>query len=98
MENLDDKIEKALGAFEGIERAEPNPFFYARLKARMENAQEVLPPRIRWVMKPSVVFSSLAVIIVLNVVSVVNYSRHNQKQEKQSIEKFASEYGLSESI
>jgi hypothetical protein len=96
MENLDDKIDKTLGALEGIERAEPNPFFYARLKARMENAQEALPPRIRWVMKPSFVFSGLALIIILNVVSVINYSKNSQQPEKQSIEGFASEYGLSE--
>lgn len=96
MENLDEKIEGTLGALEGIESAEPNPFFYTRLKARMENAQEALPPRIRWVMKPSVVFSSLALIIVLNVVSVINYSKNSQQTEKQSIEGFASEYGLSE--
>lgn len=96
MENLDEKIEKTLGALGGIERAEPNPFFYTRLKARMENAQEVLPSRVRWIMNPSVVFSSLLVIIVLNVVSVINYSKNSQQPERQSIEGFASEYGLSE--
>ena len=95
MKNLDDEIEKIMHALDGIAPAEPKPFFYTRLKARMENAQTTMPPQIRWVLQPAYLFSGLAIILILNVVSVVNYSKiKNQTSTEQTFEGFVKEYGL----
>ncbi len=97
MKKFEEEIEKTMRALAGIEAAEPKPFFYTRLKARMEKAQEAMPPQIRWVMKPAYLFSTLAIIIVLNVVSAVNYSKSStQDSNEQNIEGFAKEYGFNQ--
>jgi hypothetical protein len=92
MKNIEQKIDETLASLKDIERAEPNPFFYTRLKARMENTQAQLPLQIRWILNPSVIFSTLTLVLALNIVSIINYSKQKDKQE--NIESFTSEYGL----
>ena len=99
MKNVNEEIEKTMQSLDGITTAEPQPFFYtrleARLKARMENAQAAMPPQMRWVLKPAYLFSTLAIIILLNVVSAMNYSKStNQNSDEQNIEGFAKGYGF----
>ena len=95
MKNVNEEIEKTMQSLDGITTAEPQPFFYTRLKVRMENAQAAMPPQMRWVLKPAYLFSTLAIIILLNIVSAMNYSKStNQNSDEQSIEGFAKEYGF----
>jgi hypothetical protein len=95
-EKINDEVDKTMQSFEGIEAASPKPFFYTRLKARMENQQQYLPKQVQWVLKPAFVFSTMAVILLLNIVSVANYSPKNNQatSNSQTLEGFAMEYGL----
>jgi hypothetical protein len=80
MENFDtihDEIEKTLNTLTGIKQAEPNPFFYTRLKARME--KELLEPKVvfGFQFKPIYAYSTLALILLLNIFSIFTLS-HKQ--------------------
>ncbi|MFN8357056.1 MAG: hypothetical protein U0Y10_21560 [Spirosomataceae bacterium] len=93
--NIEYEIDQTLQSLDGIKRAEPRPFFYTRLNARMEQRLITAPKR-SWLLRPSVVFSALAVVILLNVVTILTatkskaYSQTNQ----DPTENFAEAYGL----
>jgi hypothetical protein len=97
-EEINEEVEKTLRVLEGIEVASPKPFFYTRLKARMESQQQYIPQQVRWVLKPTFVFGTLAIVLLLNVVSAVNYSKKTTQvsSNSQTLEGFAKEYGLGE--
>lgn len=88
------KVEQALKVLDEMQRAEPKPFFYTRLQARMQKQteREVLP---RWVMKPALIWSGLVIIIVLNVGIAISYSsKTGYSRNEQNASSFAEEYGL----
>ena len=94
MKNLDkteDEIEKTLAALKGIQQAQVKPFFYTRLEAKMQQKYAPLP---RFAMRPAFIWASLALIFVVNISVVINYSEKSKNTEEQNIETFASEYGL----
>jgi hypothetical protein len=86
------KIDQTLKVLDDLQRAEPKPFFYTRLQARMQKqtGAEVLP---RWVMKPALICSGLVVIVLLNLGMAINYSKKASRNE-QNAGSFAEEYGL----
>ncbi|MES2773365.1 MAG: hypothetical protein V4722_04230 [Bacteroidota bacterium] len=66
------EIEDTLNSLDGLQRAEATPFFYTRLKARMEKelgAKGIAG--IAW-LRPSLAFSVLALFVALNVVTIIN--------------------------
>lgn len=76
MENFDkieQKIEEALKSLEGIITAEPKPFFYTRLCARME--QELLQPKtiLGFQLKPIYAYSVIMALIVINAFAISNF-------------------------
>jgi hypothetical protein len=96
--NLPEKIEQALQSLDGIQRAEPMPFFYTRLQARMQKEMEV--ESIGWlpVKKPVWLIATLFVFLVLNGIMIKQTAQlSNKKQstsETASLQSFASEYEL----
>ncbi len=94
MKNLDkteQEIDKTLESLKGIEHATPQPFFYTRLEAKMQQRYAPLP---RFAMRPAFIWASLALIFVVNVSVIINYSQKSKNAEEQNINTFASEYGL----
>jgi hypothetical protein len=74
---IDSEVEQTLNSLQGISSAEPNPFFYTRLKARMEN--ELLTPRkvFGWQVKPIYAISTLAIILILNTITIFAVNNQN---------------------
>lgn len=97
--NLDDEVEKTLRALEGITRAEPRPFLYTRLKARMEQYAEPMG-QIRWRLRQAYLVASLALLVGLNVGAVIYYTQHQKHsvRNQPSIDNVVSDYGLSLSV
>jgi hypothetical protein len=94
MKNLDkteQEINKTLAALEGIEKAIPRPFFYTRLEAKMQQRYAPLP---QFAMRPAFIWASLALIFVVNISVVINYSQKSSGNEEQNLNTFASEYRL----
>ncbi len=90
-EEIERQIEETLGALEGIERAEPRPFFQTCLEARMQQRYAPLP---KFIAKPAFIWSFLALIVVINVGVIVRYGQKSTKSEPQDASSFAKEYGL----
>jgi hypothetical protein len=69
--DLKQKMEEALGCLDGIQRAEPRPFFYTRVMARLERQNRTMWESIgSFLARPVVAIAGLCVIVVLNVVAL----------------------------
>ena len=91
-DRIDRKVDQTLKVLDDIQRAEPRPFFYTRLEASMQKQTEALP---QWTMRPVLIWSGLAIIILLNIGMAISYSkRTDYSRNEQSVGSFAEEYGL----
>lgn len=86
-----------LNELKNIEPARPRPFFYTRLKARLEQtpATEALP---WWLRRPAYALAALGLLVGLNVavalVSDWSGTQHLPDSDQVTYEEFASEYQL----
>lgn len=77
-------IETVLNSLDGIEKAEPQPFFYTRLLARMEQVNA--SPWNKWMVilsKPAVAVGILSFFIVLN--GIMMFSQGVQEDDNASV-------------
>ena len=82
-----------LQVFEKIKEAEADPFFYTRLKARMEKGNT------EWSfsLKPVWIVSMLALFLLINTFFLVTQVKQSKETPEQntSLQNFASGYDLS---
>lgn len=90
-EEIERQIEETLRALEGIERAEPRPFFLTRLESRMQQRYAPVP---KFMVKPAFIWSFLTLIVLINVGVLLRYGQKTVKSEAQDASSFAQEYGL----
>ena len=72
--DIKDRIEKTLSAFDDVKKASPKPFFYSRLKARMENRES--SNQMVAVLRPSMIRVMAAVVaflLVINAFTVMQF-------------------------
>lgn len=93
--NFEKQIEETLGSFDKMERAEPQDFFYTRLKARMES-ELIQQPKLRWLLKPTVVVPLLLIAVSMNVLTIqkIGKSQDTSLSEK---DQFIETYNLNTS-
>ena len=72
---IETKVEKTINALEGIQTAEPTPYFYSRLHARME--RELLTPKkvLGWQFKPIYALSVVLIILIINILTIFNLQK-----------------------
>ena len=93
---MDNQIEKwrteVLESMGGMERAQPNPFLFAKIKERIQTATgiTVKPAYLR------LAFASLALLFVLNVSAIVKTSLGSNKAivEDYTAQAFSQSYNL----
>lgn len=68
--NKEQKISTILNSLEGIERATPRPFFYTRLRARIDNATDMAERVLRIISRPAVGIAAVLLIIVINALAI----------------------------
>lgn len=95
--NINEEIRKTLAVTDDLKKAEMPEFFYTRLKARME--REILPankPKLAWMFKPAFVIPTLAVVLLLNVVTIGQFVKKNNRSNSTETaeESFKTEYNL----
>jgi hypothetical protein len=67
------KIEDALNSLDGIQRAEPRPFFYTRVIGRLQKEERTIWETMgSFISRPAVVIAGLCVILVMNAFILVN--------------------------
>ncbi len=95
----DEDIDAILDSLDGVQREEAAPFFYTRLKARMEREYSSNGiAGIVW-LRPSMAFSILVIFVILNVVTIINRKNESGKGSEKTTttvaEQMAKDYDLS---
>ena len=66
--DIQQRVEDTLESLEGIQRVSPAPFFYTRLKSRLEQAEKSIWESISsFIARPSIVFATICMILLLNI-------------------------------
>lgn len=89
--NVSHEVEETLNIATQVGEVAPPPFFYTRLKARMENELES-SPRLKWILKPALVVPTLLLVIGMNVYTLVNLNELPTTEEA-----FTESYNLNTS-
>jgi hypothetical protein len=64
----DKLVQEALDSLDGIQRAEPQPFFYTRLMGRLQRDQKTIWETMgSFLSRPAVAFAGLFLILMMNV-------------------------------
>jgi hypothetical protein len=89
LDNIENKIEETLKAFEGINQAEPKAFFYTRLQARME--RELLEPKtvLAWTFKPIYAYASLALVLSINIFTIITLNNKSSQPPKDNVQVYS---------
>jgi len=88
---IEAQVEASLASLDHIERAETDPYFYTRLKARMERRTVRSP---LW-LKPALVFPVLALLIGMETFYWLGQSTTNDTSE---LEAFSDYFGLDQDL
>ncbi|MEM1406552.1 MAG: hypothetical protein AAGG59_07245 [Bacteroidota bacterium] len=83
-DKLKREVDKTMGSLDGVTKLKTSPYFYARLKARMEQETS-------WTASWKWSLAGTMVVIILNVVVMLNYS-YSRVSEEEVIEQLAIEY------
>ncbi len=89
--NINEEIRKTLAVIDNLKQAEMPDFFYTRLKARMEH-QLLTKPKLAWVFKPVFAVPTLALVVLLNVITVSQLVQNNKNLTTE--QSLAIEYNL----
>lgn len=81
--NIETQIDQTINALESIQSAEPKPYFYTRLHARME--RELLTPKtvLGWQFKPIYALSAVAIILIINIFTFMNLQKKGTNSQQQ---------------
>ncbi len=81
--NIETKVEQAMTSLDGISSAEPKPYFYTRLHARIEH--ELLTPRevLGWQFKPLYALSAVACLLIINVFTILSLQKTQLSNSEQ---------------
>lgn len=72
-EQINRLIEEALSSVDDAQRAEPKPYLFTRINARMNKATVSVWEKAGWLItRPAVAFTGLCMIVLLNVLVVMN--------------------------
>ncbi len=94
--NIDEIIESV----EGIQRANPSPYFYAKLMHKMNMMEEEKSPSFLFQFKPVLVIGVLIAIFGMNAFLLIKQTnnRHQSQigisKKASSVNDFSSEYNL----
>lgn len=90
--------EEIINSLDGIERAEPAPFFYTRVHARLINNQNSpIQSAFRLITRPAFVMAIVMLIVLVNGFIMYNRSALQQNQDEIG-QTIAAEYGRQSTI
>lgn len=100
-DTITQEVEKTLRSLDDVERIGPQPFFYTRLRARLDRLEE--KPReglLSWLWQPRVQWALLACLLLINIgvlIGSASSSRHEEYSRAEWLESMAEEYAFSSS-
>jgi hypothetical protein len=93
-------VEEVIDSVKGIQRANPSPFFYAKLMHKMNMMEEKKSPSFLVQYKPVLVIGILIVIFGMNAFLLIKQTNHRHQSQSvvsnsaSSVNDFSSEYNL----
>lgn len=84
--NINKKIEETMHSIDGIDKAQPNPFFFTRLEARMEKENNIWVKITSFVTRPLVAFACICLVIMINAFVILSSSLSTNTSTKQNTE------------
>ena len=85
-----DKIEEVLNLLDGIKRAEPAPFFYTRVRARLEASRSTIWDRVSTLIsRPVIAFAGVLLVLIINLFAI--YSNQLSVNNNESTEVASSD-------
>ncbi len=84
--NINKKIEETMHSIDGIDKAQPNPFFFTRLEARMEKENNIWVKITSFVTRPLVAFACICLVIIINAFVILSSSLSTNTSTKQNTE------------
>src|SRR5690349_15996006 len=76
--DMEKRVEEALGSLDGIQRAEPQPWLFSRVKARMIQEEKTPWGTIgSFLARPAIAIAGLCFILVLNGVLLFNEEKES---------------------
>ena len=95
--DIEQEIERTLSSLDGMDRAQPDQFFFTRLRARMQR----VVPLDAWerfigiITRPAIAFTAIALILGLNGTLAFMQWKPAERTEQASLQQaFADEYAL----
>ena len=73
------RIEKALESLDGIQRATPQPYFYTRLKARLDRKEKDWSGITGFISRPAYALAMICVVLLVNTWAVMNSSNESSQ-------------------
>src|ERR1700752_1537016 len=78
-QSINNRINDALASIDGIERAEPKPFLFTRVMAKMQATKETVWEKASgFISRPSFAIAGLSLVIVLNIMVITARSKENK--------------------
>ncbi|HXS59148.1 MAG TPA: hypothetical protein VN726_23655 [Hanamia sp.] len=84
--NINKKIEETMHSIDGIDKAQPNPFFFTRLEARMEKENNIWVKITSFMTRPLVTFACICLVIIINAFVILSSSLSTNTSTKQNTE------------
>ena len=81
--NIAQQIDETLESTKGISSAEPQPFFYTRLHARMERELLQAKTVLGFQLKPIYAYSVIIALIIINVFAISNFNNHRNNPSQE---------------
>lgn len=93
-ENINKLVDDALSSLDDIKRAEPKPFLFTRINARMSKGLESAWEKAGWFIgRPAVAFAGLCMILLINaMVIVLNRQPASENATEQVVQTPADEF------
>ena len=88
--NVHDILDQHLSFIEGMQEVKPDPFFYTRLKARMEKENTI--GSWEFPFKPAWVIGILVALLALNGLLIVQESKSTKGSSENGIQALAASY------
>lgn len=84
---IDQRVDDALNSLDGIQRAEANPWFFARVNARLQKDESSYWAHIgSFLSKPGIALAGVSLILVLNVFLLLSNKEDNNAPLASQIE------------
>jgi len=90
--NKEQKVQQIFDSISGISPTEIPPYFYTRLRARMEREQSL--EKTFFLARPAFFISSLCIILAVNIIFLMSQKHMEKPAGHPGIESFAAAYGL----